>query len=52
MLEGLTMRRHDHSLLPPSLAIEHIEVGGTDIIAVAISGGAMSGMRSCVEARS
>ena len=28
-------RRHHHSLLPPGLSIERIEIGGTEIVAVA-----------------
>lgn len=30
-------RRHHHSLLPPGLRIEHIEIGGTEIVTVARS---------------
>jgi len=30
-------RRHQHSLLPPGLVIEHIEIGGAEILAVARS---------------
>src|SRR5258708_4621554 len=30
-------RRHHHSLLPPGLSIERIEIGGTEIVAVARS---------------
>lgn len=37
MLEGLPMRRHHHSLLPAGLSIDQIEVGGTEILAVARS---------------
>lgn len=41
------MRRHHHSLLPPGLAIEHLEIGGTEIIAMARSRSAVSSCPVC-----
>ncbi len=39
--------RHQDSLLPPGLRIEHVEIGGSEIIAVARSRSAMSSCPSC-----
>jgi transposase len=40
-------RRHHHSLLPPGLRIEHIEIGGMEIVAVARSRSATSSCPAC-----
>jgi transposase len=39
--------RHQDSLLPPGLRIEHVEIGGSEIVAVARSRSAMSSCPSC-----
>jgi len=41
------MRRHHHSLLPPGLAIEPIEISGTEIVAVARSRSPASSCPMC-----
>lgn len=40
-------RRYDHSLLPPGLRIDHVEIGGSEIVAVARSLSATSSCPTC-----
>ena len=47
-------RRSHDSLMPPGLSIEHVEIGSTEIVAVARSRARrlVSGLRSRVDANS